>query len=234
MKKNCVSTLSAPQGRVGSILTPLTVQCVLRTCLAVLLSGSGTTLENLFQKREMGQLAADIVVVVSSRPEAYGLERARQRNVPAITVARRQYTAVEAFSDALFAALAPYQPDLVCLAGFMSLLKIPPQYQHRVLNIHPALLPRFGGKGYYGHRVHEAVLEYGCKVSGCTVHFVDNEYDHGPIVAQKAVPVLPDDTAESLAARVQEAERDIYPQAIQLYAEGRLKVEGPRVKILQP
>ncbi|MFH0939883.1 MAG: phosphoribosylglycinamide formyltransferase [Planctomycetota bacterium] len=200
--------------------------------LAILLSGSGTTLENLFEKRAAGRLSADIVVVISTRADAYGLERARQRNVPSVIVARRAYTGVEEFSEAIFAALTPYKPDLVCLAGFMSLLKIPSHFEHRVLNIHPALLPRFGGKGYYGHRVHEAVLEYGCKVSGCTAHFVDNEYDHGPIIAQKAVPVLSDDTVDALAARVQEAEREIYPQVIQLYANDRLKIEGRRVKIL--
>ena len=108
----------------------------------------------------------------------------------------------------------------------MSLLKLPPAFTQRVVNVHPALLPSFGGKGFYGHKVHEAVLKYGCKVSGCTVHFVDDQYDHGPIIAQQAVPVLPEDTAESLAARVQEAERELYPRAIQLYAAGAAEDRG--------
>ncbi len=202
--------------------------------LAVLLTGSGTTLENFFQKRDAGKLNADVAVVVSSRPDAFGLERARRRNIPALTVERRKYVLPEEFSEAIFEALAPYKPDLVCLAGFMSLLRIPPAYNHRVLNIHPALLPSFGGKGFYGDKVHESVLKQGCKVAGCTVHFVDNEYDQGPIVAQRAVPVLPDDTVETLAARVQEAEREVYPEAIQLYATQRLKIEGRTVKIVPP
>ena len=203
-----------------------------RLRLAVLLSGSGTTLENLLQKRQAGELAADVAVVVSSRAEAFGLERARKHNIPALSVPRRGHNGIEDFSKAIFEALIPYKPELVCLAGFMSLLKLPPSFTQRVVNVHPALLPSFGGKGFYGHKVHEAVLKYGCKVSGCTVHFVDNQYDHGPIIAQQAVPVLPGDTAESLAARVQEAERELYPRAIQLYAKGRLKIEGQVVKVL--
>lgn len=199
--------------------------------LAVLLSGSGTTLENLFEKREAGDLAVDIAVVLSSRADAYGLERARKRGVPALVVARREYKGVEDFSAAVFSAIAPYQPELVCLAGFMCRLRIPESFNNRVVNVHPALLPAFGGKGFYGHYVHEAVLRAGCKVSGCTVHFVDNKYDHGPIIAQQAVPVFPDDAVEALTARVQAAERDLYPKAIQLFAERRLKVQGGIVRI---
>lgn len=200
--------------------------------LAVLLTGKGTTLENLFQKRDAAQLSADVVVVVSSRADAYGLERARKRNIPALTIERKKFVLPEDFSAAIFEQIEPYKPDLVVLAGFMSLLKIPNAYAHRVINIHPALLPSFGGKGFYGDKVHESVLKTGCKVTGCTVHFVDNEYDQGPIVAQKAVPVLADDTVETLAARVQAAEREVYPEAIQLFAEGRLKIDGRIVNVL--
>lgn len=200
--------------------------------VAVLLSGSGTTLENLFEKREAGRLSVDIVAVLSSRADAYGLERARRRGVPALTAERRRFLSTEEFSQAVFGAIAPYKPDLICLAGFMSRLRIPREYEGRIVNVHPALLPAFGGKGLYGHHVHEAVLRAGCKLTGCTVHFVDNEYDHGPIIAQKEVPVLQDDTADTLAARVQAAERDIYPKAIQLYAEGRLRVEKGIVKFV--
>jgi phosphoribosylglycinamide formyltransferase-1 len=200
--------------------------------VAVLLTGAGTTLENLFQKRDAGQLDIDIVTVISSRADAYGLERARKRNIPVHVVERKKFVLPEDFSAAIFETLAPYKVDLVCLAGFMSLLRIPDAYSHRVLNIHPALLPAFGGKGYYGNKVHESVLKTGCKLTGCTVHFVDNEYDQGPIVAQRSVPVLPDDTVEILAARVQAAEREVYPEAIQLIAKGKVKVEGRGVRIL--
>jgi phosphoribosylglycinamide formyltransferase 1 len=201
--------------------------------LAVLLSGSGTTLENLFVQRDAGKLNADIVAVLSSRADAFGLERAKRHGVPALLVEKKKFKDCETFSKAIFQALAPYKPDLICLAGFMSLLKIGPGYQNRVVNVHPALLPAFSGKGFYGHHVHEAVLKDGCKVTGCTVHFVDDQYDHGPIILQKEVGVLPDDTVESLAARVQAAEREAFPQAIQLIADGRLKIiEDRRVEIV--
>ncbi|HYG77944.1 MAG TPA: phosphoribosylglycinamide formyltransferase [Planctomycetota bacterium] len=183
--------------------------------LAVLLSGSGTTLENLFEQQAAGRLSTEIVVVVSSRADAFGLERARRRDVPAVVIEKKKYKDAHAFSSRIFEAIAPYKPDLVVLAGFMSLLKIPEAYKNKVINVHPALLPAFGGKGFYGHHVHEAVLKHGCKITGCTVHYVDDQYDQGPIIAQKAVPVLPDDTPDTLAARVQAAEREIYPEAIQ-------------------
>jgi len=200
--------------------------------LAVLLSGSGTTLENFFVLADQGKLPVEVVRVIGSRPDAFGLERARQRGVPVTTIERKKFVLPEEFSEAIFKDLEPFKPDLICLAGFLSLLKIPPAYEYRVINIHPALLPGFGGKGYYGNKVHEAVLKAGCKVTGCTVHFVDNEYDHGPIIAQRAVPVLEDDTTESLAHRVQEAEREIYPEVLRLCAAGRVKVEGRRVRVL--
>lgn len=200
--------------------------------LAVLLSGSGTTLENFFELAEKGELPAEVALVVGSRPDAFGLERARKRNVPTAVVERKKFVLPEEFSEAIFKTVEPVKPDVICLAGFLSLLKIPPAYEHRVINIHPALLPSFGGKGYYGNKVHEAVLKAGCKVAGCTVHFVDNEYDHGPIIAQRAVPVLEDDTTERLALRVQEAERSVYPEALKLFAQGRLRVDGRKVTVL--
>lgn len=202
-----------------------------RLKLAVLFSGNGTTLENLFEKIAAGTLNADIAVVVSSRTNAFGLERARKRNVPAIAIPRKEFKDVDSFSEAIYSAIAPYKVDLICHAGFMSMIRVPPQFEHRVMNVHPALLPSFGGKGFYGHHVHEAVLKHGCKVSGCTVHFVDNEYDQGPIVAQRAVPVLDNDTPDTLAARVQEAERALYPEAIQWFADGRLQIVNRVVKL---
>jgi folate-dependent phosphoribosylglycinamide formyltransferase PurN len=124
-----------------------------------------------------------------------------------------------------------FTPDLVVLAGFMSLIDVPADFQNRIINVHPALIPAFCGHGMYGHHVHEAVINYGAKVSGATVHFVDSEYDHGPIILQGTVPVLDNDTPDTLAERVQALERELYPQAIQLFAEGRLRVVGRRVKI---
>jgi formyltetrahydrofolate-dependent phosphoribosylglycinamide formyltransferase len=198
--------------------------------LAVLLSGSGTTLQNLLDRIADGRLAAQVVLVVSSKADAFGLERARQAGVPAMVVSRKEAGSVQAFSQLLFGHCREASADLVCMAGFLHLVQIPDDFLGRVMNIHPALLPAFGGKGFYGHRVHEAVLAYGAKVSGCTVHFADNQYDHGPIILQRAVPVLDDDTTETLAARVFVEECAAYPEAIRWFAEGRLKIEGRRVR----
>jgi len=195
-----------------------------RLKLAVLFSGSGTTLENLFEKSASGAMNADVAVALSSRADAFGLERAKRRDVPGLTVARKTFKSVDAFSEAVYTALEPYKVDLICHAGFMSMLRIPSAFENRVVNVHPSLLPSFGGKGFYGHHVHEAVLKHGCKITGCTVHFVDNEYDNGPIIAQRAVPVLDSDTADSLGERVQAAERELYPEVIQWIADGRIKI----------
>jgi len=200
--------------------------------LAVLLSGSGRTLENVQQAILAGRLSARVAVVVSSKSEAYGLVRARQHGIDAVAVPRRDYADLQAFNDAINAVLARYPIDLVVLAGFLSLYQPLPALAGCVLNIHPALLPAFGGRGLYGDRVHRAVLESGVKLSGCTVHFADACYDHGPIILQAAVPVYDDDTVEALAARVFAAECELYPQAMQLFAEDRLRIVGRRVRIL--
>jgi phosphoribosylglycinamide formyltransferase 1 len=200
--------------------------------LAVLLSGSGTSLQNLLDRCADGRLNARVSIVLSNRADAYGLERARQAGVEAVVVDRKAAGSREVFSQQIFDHCRRTAVDLVCLAGFMQLLQIPDDFSLRVINIHPALIPAFCGKGYYGHHVHQAVLDYGAKLTGCTVHFADNVYDHGPIILQRAVEVRDDDTVESLAARVQEQEREAYPEAIRLFGEGRLKVEGRRVKIL--
>lgn len=202
--------------------------------LAVLLSGGGTTLQNLLDRIAAGTLPAEVAVVVSSRADAQGVERARRAGVPALVVARKQYASADEFADALHAALEPYDVDLVILAGFLSLFPPRDRYAGRVMNIHPALIPAFCGSGFYGDRVHRAVIESGVRVSGCTVHFADDQYDHGPIILQGTVPVLDDDTPESLAARVHELELQLYPEAIRLWADGRLRVEGRRVRILPP
>jgi formyltetrahydrofolate-dependent phosphoribosylglycinamide formyltransferase len=200
--------------------------------LAVLLSGSGTTLQNLLDRSAAGRLAGQVVLVVSNRADAFGLKRAEQAGVPTAVVDRQACRSREEFSDRLFGHCRQARADLVCLAGFLQLLTIPADFQGRVLNIHPALIPAFCGKGFYGHHVHEAVLASGVKWTGCTVHFADNQYDHGPIVLQRPVPVLDDDTPDSLAARVFEQECEAYPEAIRLFAEGRLRAEGRRVRIV--
>ena len=202
-----------------------------RLRVAVLLSGSGTSLENLFEQIDAGALDAEVCVVIASKDDAYGLERARRRGVPAHAVPRRQHPDVDAFNDAIHALLAPHEPELVALLGFLSPFQTRGRYDGRTLNVHPALIPAFCGKGMYGHRVHEAVLESGVKLTGATVHFVDEEYDRGPIILQEAVPVLDDDTPDSLAERVQAAERRLVPEAIRLFAGSRLTIEGQRVRI---
>jgi len=195
--------------------------------LGVLISGSGTTLQNFLDRSADGRLEAQVVQVVASRADAFGLERARKAGVPAAVVERKQCSSVDEFSEKIFDHCRRARADLVCLAGFLQLVKIPADFTGRVLNVHPALIPAFCGKGYYGHRVHEAVLAAGVKVSGCTVHFADNEYDHGPIVLQRTVPVLDDDTPDSLAARVFAQECEAYPEAIRLFAEGKLRARAP-------
>jgi formyltetrahydrofolate-dependent phosphoribosylglycinamide formyltransferase len=185
--------------------------------LAVLLSGSGRTLENLLEWIAAGRLAATIEIVVSSRGDVRGVELARRASLP-VHVLPKSNTPLPIWSNAIFNACRAVDADLVVMAGFLNLVEIPRDFEGRVINIHPALLPAFGGKGCYGMHVHRAVLARGCAVSGCTVHFVDNEYDHGRILLQKTVPVLPDDTAESLAARVFAAECHALPEAITLIA----------------
>lgn len=202
------------------------------TRVVLLLSGSGTSLENLIERSRKGRLDAEIVAVISSRAKAFGLERARRHGIPAHCVERRDYAEEAAYHDDVHRVLERHHPDLVALAGYLSRFDLRPGYEGRVMNIHPALIPAFCGKGLYGDRVHRAVLEYGVKVTGATVHFCDQEYDTGPIILQQAVPVEEDDTVETLKARVLEVEYELYPRAIQLFAEGRLRLEGRRVRIL--
>ncbi len=198
--------------------------------IAVLLSGSGTSLENLFDHIDAG-LPAEIVCVVSSKKNAFGLQRAEGRGIPAVAVPRREFPNVGAFNDALHETLAPYDLDLVCLLGFLSPFELREHYAGRTLNVHPALIPAFSGKGFYGHHVHDAVLQAGVKLTGATVHFASDEYDEGPILLQGAVPVQEDDTADSLAERVQALERELLPEAIRMIAEGRVRIEAGRTKI---
>jgi formyltetrahydrofolate-dependent phosphoribosylglycinamide formyltransferase len=201
--------------------------------LAVFLSGNGTTLQNLLDRIADGRLQAQIVLVASNNADAFGLVRAENAGIPTAVVERKAFAARDEFSRNLFDLCREHRAELVCLAGFLQLIQIPDDFQGRVMNIHPALIPAFCGKGYYGLHVHEAALAYGVKITGCTVHFCDNQYDHGPIILQHPVSVLDDDTADSLAARVFEQECEAYPEAIQLFAERRLRIEGRRVRILK-
>ncbi len=182
--------------------------------LAVLISGSGTTLRNLLQWQAAGKLAGEIVLVGSSNPEAGGLQFAAAAGIPAFVVSHREVRDEQELSSRIFQRCREAEVDFVVLGGFLRKLVIPSDFHHRVLNIHPSLIPAFAGKGFYGRRVHEAVLEKGCRVSGCTVHYVDDQFDHGPILDQVAVRVEPADTPESLAARVFEAECELYPAVI--------------------
>ncbi len=171
--------------------------------LGILISGGGRTLENILERIGAGQLLpAEVAVVIASRPGIRGIEIGKAAGVPTHLVRPKEFPNVEAYSAAMARLLDEARVDLVCLAGFLSYWIIPDRYLGRVMNIHPALLPAFGGKGMYGHHVHEAVLARGCKVSGCTVHFVNNAYDEGPIILQRAVPVYAEDTPDDLAARV--------------------------------
>lgn len=169
---------------------------------------------------------------MASRPGILGIGRAEEAGVACHVVDRKAFPDVASFSRAVFARCDDAGADLVCMAGWLSLVKIPPAYAGRVVNIHPALLPSFGGPGMYGARVHRAVLEHGCKVSGCTVHFVDDVYDSGPIILQRTCPVEEGDTPDELVRRVFEEEKIAYPQAVRLFQQGRLLIEGRHVRVL--
>lgn len=192
--------------------------------IAFLLSGAGSTLANLLSAIEAGRVPGEVVLVLSDRGGAGGLERARERGLPVAVVDRRAWRGRAAYSQALEQALRPYAPDLVVLGGFLTLFDVPHDLAGRVLNVHPSLLPRHGGRGMWGLHVHRAVLASGDAESGCSVHVVTDEVDGGPLVAQARVPVLPDDTAETLAHRVQEAERALYPATIAAFLRGEWRV----------
>jgi len=193
--------------------------------LAVFISGGGSTLKNIIDRVADGSCRAQISCAVSSRSKAKGVQFAEDAGIPTIVVPRKKYGTPEEFSEVVTQGIEPFAPELIAFGGFMSLYVFPPHYHGRIINIHPALLPGFGGKGMYGDRVHKAVLKAGCKVTGCTVHFVDEEYDRGPIIAQRAVPVMDGDTVETLGARVRAAERELYPEVINWFADGRVVLQ---------
>lgn len=198
--------------------------------IAVLISGGGTTLRNLIAQRDAGSLPVDFRLVISSNANAGGLQIAEAAGIPTL-VAEKGTKSSDTYSRDIFEPCRAAGVKIVVMGGFLKHVAIPPDFENRVVNIHPALIPAFCGRGMYGRRVHAAALEYGVKVSGCTVHFVDNEYDHGPIILQQTVPVLDDDTPDSLATRVFAAECQALPEALRLLAARRLEVMGRTVRM---
>lgn len=203
--------------------------------IAVLVSGGGTNLQALLDAQARGEIRGGrIAAVISSNPEAYALTRAEQAGVPGYAIARKNFATNRDMTLALVESLRALDIDLVVLAGFMTVLtrQMPEAFPNAIINVHPALIPSFCGEGFYGLHVHEAALNYGVKLSGATVHFVNEECDGGPIILQKAVEVLPGDTPERLQKRIMEqAEWVLLPQAVSLFCEDRLRVEGRTVSI---
>ncbi len=199
--------------------------------IGALISGGGTTVLNLLDKIDSGELSAEVNLVIASRDNCSGIEKLNAKRINVDVVSRKNFSDVKKFSESIFAKLREANVDLVVLAGFLSLIEIPEDFYYRVINIHPGLIPSFCGKGFYGGNVHQAAIDRGVKVSGCTVHFADNIYDHGPIIVQKTVPVLDTDSAEMLAERVFEVECEALPEAIQLFGSGKLTIDGSIVRI---
>jgi len=204
------------------------------TRIGVLASGGGSNMQAIQDGIDAATIHGRIVLVASDKPEAYALERARQWGIPVVSLPYQDYPTREDFSTALAARFLAADIDLVVYAGFMRIVtkEFSDHFRERSMNIHPALIPSFCGPGFYGHRVHEAVLAYGAKVSGCTVHFVEEVVDGGPIILQRCVAVREDDTAETLAARVLLEEHRAYPEAVRLFCAGRLRIDGRLVRVL--
>jgi phosphoribosylglycinamide formyltransferase 1 len=200
--------------------------------IAALISGGGRTLVNIADEIDAGRLNARIELVISSRPDAPGVEKAQKCGLKTLIIARRDFHTLDAIHDEISRQLLAHRIDLVCLCGYLRMFRVDEAFRWRVMNIHPALLPDFGGQGMYGEAVHRAVIAAGRNISGCTVHFVDERYDMGPIILQRTVPVLPGDDPHTLADRVFEQECIAYPAAIGLFAAGRLRVERDRVVVL--
>jgi len=200
--------------------------------LAVLISGDGSTLVNLAERIASGRLAAEIAVVVSSNSSAAGIQSAHELDLP-VEIVKYERTRREPFSQLLSDVVAEANADLVCMSGFVRLWDFPAQFRHKVMNLHPGLLPAFGGTGMHGMRVHEAVVERGVKITGCTMHFATRDaYDAGPIILQKTVPVRFDDTPSDVQRRVFTAACEAYPEAIELFSTGRLRVVDGCVQVV--
>lgn len=186
---------------------------------------------NFVDQIQLGKLAAEIPLVITNQPSCKGLERAQAANLNTAVIERRNHESTASFSEAIFSQMRSQQVDLVLMAGFLSLVEIPEDFECRVLNIHPSLVPAFCGQGFYGSRVHEAAINRGARISGCTVHFADNEYDHGPIVVQRAVEIPDGTTPDELAALVFEQELIAYPEAVRRVISGHLQIDGQRTSL---
>lgn len=207
-----------------------------RLRVAVLASGRGSNFQAILDAIDRGELDLDVVLCLSDRAGAGALERARSRGLATTVIHPNEFADESGYASEMLERLRDHEANFIALAGYMKKIpdRVVERFRLRMLNIHPALLPSFGGHGMYGHRVHEAVIEYGVHWTGATVHLVEEEYDTGPIVLQEPVPVYPDDTADDVAARVLEVEHRIYPEALRLFTQGRVLVEGRRVRILEP
>lgn len=204
--------------------------------IAVFASGGGTNFQALLDAVEAGTLPAEVVLCLSNKAEAGALRRAESHGVPTSVLVPEAFPEAETYTEALLETLETHGADFIALAGYLKMIPaaVVQQFRNRMVNIHPSLLPAFGGPGMYGRRVHRAALDYGVRWTGVTVHLVDEAYDTGPIVLQEPVPVYQDDTPEALAARVLEVEHRLYPEALRLFADGRITVEGRRVRIAEP
>jgi phosphoribosylglycinamide formyltransferase-1 len=206
---------------------------VRKLLLGVFVSGRGSNFKALVEAIENGQLDAEIKLLLSSNAEAGAISIAQKHGIPTTVISKQNYSSRDLFVKAMLSTLDSHKVEFIALAGYMK--KIPTElisaYKHRIVNIHPAILPMFGGKGMYGHHVHEAVLTHGCKITGVTVHIVDEIYDHGPIVAQRCIPVLGEDNIDTLAARVLKVEHELYWETLQLFAQGKVRVIGKKVFI---
>ncbi len=200
----------------------------------MLCSGGGSNLQAIIDAVEAGRINGEIVLVIANASKAFALERAKKHGIPAMFISKKQAGSTEAFNDEILAQLQAVKAELVVLAGYLPIIgaQIVRAYEHRIINIHPALIPSFCGVGMYGHHVHEAVLAYGAKISGATTHFVDEQVDHGGVIMQKSVPVLEGDTPDMLAARVLEVEHEILPESVRLFCAGKLGVDGRHVHVL--
>lgn len=205
-----------------------------RVKIGVLISGSGSNLQSIINNIENNQINGEISVVISNREKAYGLERAKKHNIYSVYINPKSYNDEE-YNDRILDELKNKEVDLVILAGYLKIInpKLVREYQNRIINIHPSLIPSFCGKNYYGLKVHQSVVDYGVKISGATVHFVNEQADEGPIILQKTVEVVDSDTAETLQMKILQLEHEILPEAVKLYCDNKLNVNGRKVIIIK-
>jgi phosphoribosylglycinamide formyltransferase 1 len=197
--------------------------------IVVMISGGGTTLRNLIEVQQRGGLDVEFRGVVSNRSQVAGVDIARNAGIPVAIFPRKKYDTDEVYSQVVFDQVRQWGAELIVMGGFLQHILIPDDFALRTINIHPSLIPAFSGHGFYGQHVHQAAIEYGVKLSGCTVHFVDNQFDHGAVIAQRSCPVTADDTWQTLQQRVFKLECELLPEVIQQFAHKRVRVEGRQV-----